>query len=113
MIERTHPADVIRISAEDLFAGYDKNEVSANHSYLHKVLIIKGTVRAIRQEQGRIYVDVEGDKYGFTPIRCLFPQGKGGELTSYAKGHPIVLKGMSLGKTSMGIVLVGCKTAIW
>jgi hypothetical protein len=86
----------ISISAADLVAAYDANEVNANYNYKDKILRVRGTVRNIGEGVGGVYVTI-GDTI-FKTVHCSFQDSQKGAIANMSEGQEITVKGRCTGK---------------
>lgn len=99
----------ITISANDLHAAYDDNEVAADTKYKGKIIQVSGTVEDIGKDiTDTIYVTLAaGDEYSMSSIQCFFADSHTEAAANLSKGDRVTIKGM--GDGLMGNVLIrGC-----
>lgn len=100
-------AVAIDVTAKQLFADYDANELGADEKYKGKTLRISGTVSSIGKDiTGTAYVQFAiGDPvYG---VQCMFNDASG--LSSLKKGQQLVVRCKEPGKMG-NVVLSDCVT---
>lgn len=104
--DTSNAAPAARVSARQLFADYDANEVAADDKYKDKVLVVSGTISDIGKDiVDTMYVTLETD--GFMNVQCMFADEHKSQLASASKGQSVNIKGKCEGK--MGNVLLrGC-----
>ncbi len=92
------------LSAEQLFAEYDSNEVAADSKYKDKVVVVSGVIQDIGKDiMDDAYIIIGG--MGFLDgVQCTFTEGQEASIAGLSKGQRVTVKGMVLGK--MGNVLV-------
>jgi len=101
----TASGPVVDVSAKQLYADYEANEVSADDKYKGKVLRVSGTVLSIGKDVlDTPYVEfATGDTV--LGVQCMFDEP--GVLGSLKKGQKLTVRGKGDGK--MGNVLLrGC-----
>lgn len=100
--------EVIEISAEDLFADYDTNEVAADQKYKGKRLKVTGIIEDFGTDildDG--YITLETGEY-FLSIQCYFKDSELDKVTKLSKGQTITLIGVCDGM-SMNVVIKNCE----
>jgi hypothetical protein len=97
----------IQISAKQLYADYDSNEVAADEKYKGKILEVSGTVNDIAKDiTDTIYVTLKGAEY-FGDVQCFFSNEFTKEAAKLSKGQQLTVKGECDGKM-MNVLLKGC-----
>ena len=95
-------ADAIAITAEDLYAAYDANEIAADKLYKGKKLRITGTVVDIGKDiRDNAYITLYTGRYAFS-IQCYF---KGNQLDAIAmleKDQVVTVVGLCDGQDRIG-----------
>lgn len=85
----------ISITASELIAAYDENEVAADGKYKNKNLEVTGTIASIGSGINDPYIVLrDGDSY--IGIQCYFENQSG--LANLKKGDQITIKGIGKGK---------------
>ncbi len=94
------------ISAKDLTASYEANEVSADNNFKDKTFYVSGTVTDIKKDiMDNIYVTLEGDQM-FRQVQCFFEDKEtAGKLQ---KGMEVVFKGRCEG-LMMNVLMKDCE----
>ncbi|MDD9994883.1 MAG: hypothetical protein OXN15_03045 [Chloroflexota bacterium] len=83
----------VRVTAEQLYEDYEKNEISANLKYDDKILAVTGQVSGFGggSEQA-YYLDLStGDAWA--TVRCHFSDARVEELTALNRGDIVTLRG--------------------
>ena len=94
------------ISAEDLFAEYEKSEDAANTKYLDKVIQIRGTVSGVKTDDNGI-VNVTLNSGGMFGVICTLDEHAKHKRTDFKKGDKVTFKGKCTGML-MDVVLARC-----
>lgn len=91
--------EVISISAKDLFAAYEENEVKADNLYKGKQLEVTGVVSDISKDiADNVYVSLETDNM-FLAIQCYVKDEKDvAKVTNLKAGDKVTLVGKCEGK---------------
>lgn len=94
------------VTAPNLFADYEANEVSADEKYKGKTLDVQGRVETIGKDiVDSMYVTLDINKpMSIGNVQCMFDGGHKAELTQLKKGQKVTLRGEVSGK--MGNVLM-------
>jgi uncharacterized protein (DUF1330 family) len=101
-------APTIRISARQLYADYEANEVAADQKYKGAILEVLGTVDTIGKDiTNTIFVALKGDQY-FGVVECMFSDEYAGAAARLKKGQTVTIKGRCEGKMINIIILRGC-----
>lgn len=97
---------LIAVSAPNLYADYEANEVAADEKYKGKTIDVQGTIETIGKDiVDSMYVTLSINKpMSIGSIQCMFDGEHKAELTSLKKGQKVTLRGEVSGK--MGNVLV-------
>jgi uncharacterized protein (DUF1330 family) len=104
--EAAQPA--VQVTAKQLYADYDANEVAADQKYKDKVLIVSGTVNDIAKDfTDGIFVIVKGDEMA-GDIQCFFSKDHTDEAAKLKKEQTISIKGNCEGKSMLNVILRGC-----
>lgn len=95
------------ISAADLFAEYEANEVAADKKYKGKVLEISGVVDDIGKDfLDEMYVTLAAGKH-FGHVRASFGEAHADRVASLQKGQSLRLKCRCEGKM-MSVMVKNC-----
>lgn len=104
--EASQPA--IEVTAKQLFADYEANEIAADQKYKDKVVIVTGTVNDISKDiADDIYVTVKGDEM-MGDIQCYFSKDHTNDAAQLKKEQKISIKGNCEGKSMLNVLLRGC-----
>ncbi|WP_026287780.1 hypothetical protein [Thioalkalivibrio sp. ALJ24] len=97
-----------RVSAQELFAEYDANEVRADEAYADTVVAVTGIVENIgRDIADTPYITFETDN-PIVGIQCMLAESDAGLAASVDSGDRITLKGRVSGKLG-NVVIRGCQ----
>ena len=97
----------ISVSASELSAAYNANEVSADDKYKDKLLAVSGTVDSIGKDitdTPYITLSASGDLLG---VQCMFDDQYKGSLAQLQKGQHVTIHGTCKGKT-LNVLLADC-----
>ena len=96
------PADIriekanFDLTASDLLASFNKDEVAANAKYNDKVISVKGKIASITIDSTSASVTLDGGNPSST-ITCSFYDEEIKSVTALAKGSEITIKGKCTG----------------
>ena len=97
----------LKLSAIQLFADFESDEVQANTKYLDKVMEVEGIVKEITQdENGMTTVTLEAGSEMFGVI-CQMDNLSKHKRTNFKEGEQVKFKGICTG-VLMDVVLVRC-----
>lgn len=106
--------ETIEISATDLWAAYDENEVNADNLYKNKTLSVTGTVFEIGKDvitDAPFILLKSGDPYGIYSIQCYVASSSEQEkLANVRDGDVVTITGKCTGKT-LNVILTSCLLA--
>lgn len=98
---------VLTVSANQIHADYEANEIAADAKYKDKVITVTGTVDSIGKDvMDTMYVTLETSNM-FNQVQCFFPDSNAGDLATIAKGNSMRIKGLCEGKF-VNVLLKGC-----
>jgi hypothetical protein len=93
------------VSAIDLLAEYDANEVAADVKYKDHVVIVSGEIVNIGMDVlDQAYIVIGGTGF-LDGVQCLFTEAQKSTVASLRKGQRVRVKGEVSGK--MGNVILG------
>lgn len=105
--EQVAQAPALEVSANQLYADYEANGVSADQQYKGKILKVTGTVNTIDKDiMDQIYVTLKGDGV-LGDVQCFFSDDYINEAAQLQKGQKITVVGKCDGKM-MNVMLKGC-----
>ena len=99
--ESTPEETAIEVTAVDLIAAYDENEVSADNEYKDKTLKITGTVSDIGVDvANRSYIMLkdENDPHAILGVQCYFEDDQKDAIAQLKKGDAVTVTGTCEGK---------------
>ena len=103
----SEPSVAVRVTATQLFADYEANEVSADEKYKGKALLVSGTIESIGKDLfDTMYVSLKTDN-PFLNVKCMFSDEHKSQLANAAKGQRVTIKGKCDGKLG-NVLLRGC-----
>jgi hypothetical protein len=99
----------IEITAKDLFAAYNENEVAADNQYKRKTLKITGTVANIGTDiLDKAYITLETGELLYS-VQCYFANSEEeAKVANLSKGDTVTLIGTCDGK-SLNVTMKKCK----
>jgi len=104
----SEPSVAVRVTATQLFADYEANEVSADEKYKGEALLVSGTIENIGKDLfDTMYVSLKTDN-AFINVKCMFSDEHKSQLANAAKGQRVTIKGKCDGKV-IDITLRGCR----
>lgn len=96
-------AQIIAVSAEQLYKDYDANEVAADLKYKNRILRVAGTIRDLGKTMDRPYLNLATGAFSHQ-VMVLFPAGRyDAQLATYKKGAGVEVTGRCTGRT-LGMV---------
>lgn len=103
-------APPIDITADELFAEYDANEVAADNLYRGRTLRVRGSVKEIGKGLfDAPYVTMRSEHNRFTSaVRCEFPKNASG-LAVLGKGQEVIVRGTCRGFSVRSVRLEECR----
>lgn len=118
IIETTEPTDTtaepkveyIEITAAELYAAYDENEIAADAKYTGKMLKITGIVDDISKDiLDRVYITLKTNEL-FNSIQCYFVSSSAIEAVAQLKeGDEVVVVGKCKGKNVFNVDIEDCE----
>jgi hypothetical protein len=99
---------VIEITAKDLFAAYNENEIAADNQYKKKTLKVTGTISNIGTDiLDNIYITLETGELLYS-VQCYFANSEEeAKVANLSKGDTITLIGTCDGM-SLNVVMKKC-----
>ncbi len=90
--------EAISVSAQELDAEYEKNQVAADEKYNDKKVLVTGTVNDIGKDMmGDSTVTLSGSNpFGIT---CVFEKSEQAKLAQVSKGDTVTVRGICKGKS--------------
>lgn len=102
----------VEITATELLAAYDANEVAADNEYKDKILSVNGTIRDIGKDlRDRVYITLqdENNEFSILSVQCFFDdKDQIDGIAELSSGKEITVIGKCDGKT-LNVVLKDCK----
>lgn len=104
--------DVLRISAADLLAQYETNEVAADRVYKGKLVEVRGVVDNVGKDiLGQMYVALKGgNEFGIFCVQCFFGRDWESALATVKPGYIYKIRGKCTGKLG-NVLLKECEFA--
>lgn len=94
----------LRISANELYGEYDRNEVAADSKYEGRVIAVTGAIQDIGKDVlDDVYIVIGGAGF-LDGVQCTFIESQASKVGSLSKGQSVTVKGVVGGK--LGNVLV-------
>lgn len=99
---------VIKVTARELYAKYEANEIKADEQYKSKLLEVSGVVESIGNDiLENPYISLKGnDVIGV--VQCMLADSEKSKASELSKGQSVVMEGRNSGKTIMNIILRDC-----
>lgn len=101
----------IQITATDLLAAYEENQVNADNQYKGKLLEVTGIIDDIGTDiMDDVYVTINnGDEYAFTCVQCFFKnKDEIAKVSNLKPGSEITIVGKCDGEV-FNVLLKDCK----
>lgn len=96
----------VTISAQELFAAFDANEIAAGERFKNTKVRVSGTIEDIGTDLlGTPYITLATS--GIWSVQAMFPRNAKSQLASLAKGQPQTVRCDSASKFG-SIILRGC-----
>lgn len=104
------PEEVVEVTAEELWATYDKNELAGDKAYKDKALVVTGVLDSIESGLGDTpYLTLKaGDEYNFNTPQAHFDKSETDSLVSLSKGESVTLACTGDGEVMGSPMLSGC-----
>ena len=97
----------IKVTARDLFAEYEANEIAADEKYKKKVLEVSGTIEDIGKDiLDSMYVSLKTAAI-FGSVQCMLEDSEQSKASTLQKGASIVVEGRNDGKLG-NVILRDC-----
>ena len=105
-IEQAYPF----ISADQLIATFNENEVKANNMFAGQILDVEGEVSEISVVFGEVYVTLKSsDEWEFTQVQCFIPDDADMSIIeSLSPGNIVIVRGEVEGK-SFNVEMKNCE----
>ena len=102
-------ATIIQITALDLIAEYEANEIAADQKYEGKILDITGAIDDFGEDIfGTKYLTFsDGSEFSITGVQCYFSDKHVSQLANLRKGQIVTARGKGNGKL-FNILVRGC-----
>ncbi len=102
----------IEITAAEMMADYDANEVAADMKYRNKWVIITGEIGSISEVLGRKYVSLaEGGLLPVSRVHCHFENRHADQLVDLRKGQDVSMRGRVDGYDIGNVTVSNCTVA--
>jgi hypothetical protein len=100
------------ITAAQLFAAYEANEIAADKRFKGKRITITGNVRDIgRDILGRPYLTLMVDEHGLGSVQAMFPRSAATALATIGRKQAVRVECEVDGKL-MNVIVRDCKFAV-
>ena len=105
-IEQAYPF----VSADQLIATFNENEVKANNMFAGQILDVEGEVSEISVVFGEVYVTLKSsDEWEFTQVQCFIPDDADmSMIESLSPGNIVIVRGEVEGK-SFNVEMKNCE----
>jgi len=102
-------AEIITITAEQLYKEYEANEIAADQKYKNKTLNVASTISVIGKTIGDTpYINLATGTYSHQVMVTFPAEGYNDKLATYSTGTQIEVTGRCLGKT-LGMVYISLR----
>jgi hypothetical protein len=93
------PPAAIEITAEELYAAYEANQVAADAQYKDKILKVTGVINSIGKDilDTPYVVITGGGEYEVWGVQCMFGKKDESELAQLTKGQIVTIQGKCSG----------------
>ena len=98
---------VLQITAKDLIAAFDNDEVIANEKYTGKVITVSGTVAQVQTETADQITVFLASNDPLSSVTCSFYKDEVTQVKDLQPGQKVSIKGVCTGKL-MDVVLNKC-----
>jgi len=102
-------ADTLKISAKELHAFYEANEIKADSMLKDKWFFVHGQVAEVDQFMGAPVVYLYVDDMTVHNVRCMFEKSARAQVADLVKGQLITVKGTCHGMTLTAVTMVDCE----
>ena len=102
--------EYIEVTATELIAAYDENEVAADNKYKGQILTVTGVVGSIGKDivdDAYVTLKDESSDYSFTSVQCYFADDNLDDIAGLKEGDRVVIVGECSGGT-MNVLLKKC-----
>lgn len=90
------------LSASELFAQFDANEVKADDEYSGKPVVVNGTIGDIQKDgQDYVYVLLDNGAYDFACVQLQFYDEQAEAVADLVVGGSVTVVGKCLGQTDL------------
>jgi hypothetical protein len=101
-------APAFSITAEDLHAEYDANEVAADAKFKNKILLVTGAVDEIGKDiLDQPYITLGRGEMSVFGVQAIFPESDSRDLAKLSKGERVAVKCVCAGKLG-NVILKKC-----
>ncbi len=107
----TVESEYIEVSADDIFAEFQENEVAANQKYKGKLVKITGVVNNINAADAFISANIllSVDSSMFGSVQCNFNSNDSKSLSNVSKGQSVTIIGTCNGLASFNVMINDCE----
>lgn len=102
--------EVAEVTAEELWAAYDKNELAGDQAYKDKTIVVTGVLDSIESGLGDTpYLTLRaGDEYNFNTPQAHFDKSETDSLVTLSKGESVTLRCKGDGEIMGSPMLSNC-----
>lgn len=105
--ENKTPKQIIKISADQIFQEYQRNEISADEKYKNKIIEVSGIIDSVGKDiLDTMYVALKTSDI-FGSVQCMLDNSELGKAVNLQKGASIILSCEPKGKI-VNVLLDGC-----
>ena len=97
------------ISAADLCAAFEDNEIAAEQKYGNRYLAVDGVIDSIAKDiLGTPYVTLSINEGSLGQVQCMFESKNETKLLELRRGNHLTVYGLCSGRTLMNVILHNC-----
>jgi hypothetical protein len=98
-----------RLTAQQIYAAYQANEIAADGLFKGKTVEFAGNVRDIGKDVlGSPYLTLETGSEAWGSLQAMFPRSSESQLASISKGQRVILQCRCDGKIMLNVILRDC-----
>lgn len=102
------PIRVPSYTAQELYALYENNQISADAAVKGKTIQVSGRIDRIDTIWGTPYIYLKADDYGFTTVSCRFDKKDTDKLATLSKNDSVTIRGICDGESFLSVILDEC-----
>lgn len=102
------PIRVPSYTAQELYALYENNQISADAAVKGKTIQVSGRIDRIDTIWGTPYIYLKADDYGFTTVSCRFDKKDTDKLATLSQNDSVTIRGICDGESFLSVILDEC-----